>query len=98
VVSEFLKDVDCDAAEIKEKVDIPFLIEALDKPVVLESDDGGTFTDVSAHQREVNTNPKVEEDKEPPKCVCPSCGHELNPFEEKKPKTKTRKKNAPVGS
>lgn len=78
-VAEFLKDVDFDAAEIKEMVEIPFLIEALDNPVVLESDDGGTFTDVSAHQREIsNTSREVDlnEFKEFAHS-CPKCGFEF---------------------
>lgn len=98
-VSEFLKDLDLVDVDLKELVEIPFLLEALDNPVVLESDDGKEFTEVSAHQREINANPKVEEEKEPPKCVCPQCGHEFNPFEDKKPKVKVRKKkDATLGS
>lgn len=95
-VAEFLKDLEWDKEEILSMVDVPFLDQALESPVVLESDDGKEFTEVSAHQREINANPKVEEEKEPPKCVCPQCGHEFNPFEDKKPKVKVRKKNAPL--
>lgn len=97
-VSEFMQGLEWDKEDLLGSVEIPFLDKALEMPVVLESDDGKEFTEVSAHQREINTNPKVEEEKEPPKCVCPQCGHEFNPFEDKKPKVKVRKKNASVGS
>jgi hypothetical protein len=79
-VAEFLKDVDFDAAEIKEMVEIPFLIEAMDNPVVLESDDGGTFTDVSAHKREIKdySNEEVKDETKPDfRDRCPHCGKSL---------------------
>lgn len=99
-VSEFLQGLEWDKEDLLGSVEIPFLDKALEMPVVLESDDGKEFTEVSAHQREINANPKVEEEpQEPPKCICPQCGHEFNPFEDKKPKVKVRKKkDASMGS
>lgn len=79
-VAEFLKDVDFDAAEIKEMVEIPFIIEALDNPVVLESDDGKEFTDVSAHKRQINdySNEEVKDETRPDfREKCPHCGEAL---------------------
>lgn len=91
-VAEFLKDLEWDKDELLDMTEIPFLDNALESVVVLESDDGKEFTEVSAHERELpgQKNPKVEEEN--PKCVCPQCGHEFNPFEDKKPKVKLRKK------
>lgn len=75
-VSEFLQGLEWDKEDLLGMTEIPFLDKALEMPVVLESDDGGEFTDVSAHQRRINdySNEEVKDETRPDfREKCPHC-------------------------
>lgn len=78
-LSDFLSGLEWDKEEILSMVDVPFLDQALESPVVLESDDGKEFTEVTAHQRELpNTSREVDlNDFKEFAHSCPKCGFEF---------------------